>query len=154
MKDIYIFDLDGTLALNQHRQHLIQKEGKQDWDAFSQACIHDMPNEPVLEILCALKRFNPNCEIWIVSGRCDSVKEQTIEWLKNNGSGGWPVSYDNLIMREYKDNTPDHELKRSWLYDGTIPKERIIAVFDDRQKVVDMWRAEGLTCLQVAPGDF
>jgi hypothetical protein len=25
---------------------------------------------------------------------------------------------------------------------------------DDRQKVVDMWRAEGLTCFQVAPGDF
>jgi len=27
-------------------------------------------------------------------------------------------------------------------------------VIDDRQVVVDFWRAEGLTCLQCAPGDF
>jgi hypothetical protein len=27
-------------------------------------------------------------------------------------------------------------------------------IFDDRQKVVDMWREMGLTCCQVAPGNF
>ena len=27
-------------------------------------------------------------------------------------------------------------------------------IFDDRQSVVDMWRARGLTCFQVAEGDF
>jgi hypothetical protein len=25
---------------------------------------------------------------------------------------------------------------------------------DDRQRVVDMWRSNGLTCLQVAEGNF
>ena len=29
-----------------------------------------------------------------------------------------------------------------------------ILVFDDRQRVVDMWRSEGLICCQVARGDF
>lgn len=38
--------------------------------------------------------------------------------------------------------------------DGTLPRERIAMVFDDRDKVVAMWRRQGLTCLQVAPGDF
>ena len=51
---------------------------------------------------------------------------------------------------------PDDELKQHWLDDlfpGDI-RDRIVAVFDDRQKVVDMWRKNGLTCMQVAPGDF
>ena len=29
-----------------------------------------------------------------------------------------------------------------------------LIIFDDRQSVVDMWRARGLTCFQVAKGDF
>ena len=29
-----------------------------------------------------------------------------------------------------------------------------ILVLDDRDRVVKMWRAAGLRCLQVAPGDF
>ena len=41
--------------------------------------------------------------------------------------------------------------------DGTlalIDKDDVFAVFDDRQQVVDMWRSNGLTCFQVADGDF
>ena len=30
----------------------------------------------------------------------------------------------------------------------------VVAVFDDRDKVVKMWREIGLTCMQVAPGNF
>ena len=41
-----------------------------------------------------------------------------------------------------------------WLDDIFPDKNDIFAVFDDRQQVVDMWRANGLTCFQVAEGDF
>ena len=33
-------------------------------------------------------------------------------------------------------------------------KDNVFAVFDDRNQVVDMWRSNGLTCFQVADGDF
>ena len=52
------------------------------------------------------------------------------------------------MLREDGDNTPDQELKRAWLH--AYGKERILFTVDDRQKVVDMWREEGLTCLQCA----
>jgi hypothetical protein len=42
------------------------------------------------------------------------------------------------------------EILDQMLVDGYTPT---IAV-DDRNQVVDMWRARGLRCLQVAPGDF
>ena len=35
-----------------------------------------------------------------------------------------------------------------------IGKDNVAMVFDDRQQVVDMWRYNGLTCFQVADGDF
>jgi hypothetical protein len=33
-------------------------------------------------------------------------------------------------------------------------KDDVVAVFDDRDKVVNMWRENGLTCMQVAYGNF
>ena len=49
---------------------------------------------------------------------------------------------------------PDEKLKKQMLDESLATVEDIFCVFDDRQKVVDMWRSLGLTCLQVAPGDF
>ena len=36
----------------------------------------------------------------------------------------------------------------------SIGVDNVAMVFDDRQQVVDMWRDNGLTCFQVADGDF
>jgi hypothetical protein len=55
-------------------------------------------------------------------------------------------------MRAASDFTPDEELKRQWIEEYKL--EHILCIFDDRKKVVDMWRSLGLTCFQVAPGDF
>ena len=60
-----------------------------------------------------------------------------------------PTSKDWMYM-------PDDKLKQHWL-DDLFPgdkKKNIVCVFDDRNKVVDMWRKNDLTCMQVAPGDF
>ena len=57
-------------------------------------------------------------------------------------------------MRPNDDYTPDDEFK-SKLADKFIEMGgKIDLIFDDRQKVVDMWRAKGFTVVQVAEGDF
>ena len=33
-------------------------------------------------------------------------------------------------------------------------RARLVMVFDDRDRVVNMWRRNGVVCAQVAPGDF
>ena len=49
MKPLYIFDLDGTLALIEHRRHFVARpRGEQDWKAFYAACDKDAPNDPVI----------------------------------------------------------------------------------------------------------
>ena len=50
----------------------------------------------------------------------------------------------------------DDKLKQKWFDDliGQDNKDQVLCVFDDRDKVVQMWRDMGLTCMQVAPGNF
>ena len=35
-----------------------------------------------------------------------------------------------------------------------LDRSRILFVVEDRSRVVEMWRSEGLACLQCAPGEF
>jgi hypothetical protein len=151
MNKIIIFDLDGTLALIDERRKISTKKNKKiDWDVFfnPKNIQLDQPNFPVIETLNSLKE--KGFKIFILSGRLDTTKEATLNWLNNNA-----VKFDKLQMRE---NTPqskyisDVELKQNWL--SEIGKENVLCVFDDRDKLVDMWRKNGLVCFQVANGDF
>lgn len=49
----------------------------------------------------------------------------------------------------------DSDLKRRWLDSMLIgDRRRLVAVFDDRDPVVKMWRDAEVTCFQVASGNF
>lgn len=148
-KDIVIFDLDGTLALIDHRRHFVEGKGSaatnEDWRNFFAACIDDEPNWPVILINRLL--FDNGYRVIIFSGRSKEVERETLEWLKR-----FDVRYHEIFIREKRDFTPDEKLKKKWL--ARLQRDRILVVFDDRQKVVDMWRRKGITCFQVAPGEF
>lgn len=186
MRPLYIFDLDGTLALIDHRRHMVERPSrgcsmcggknprncvecadldagwKADWTAFFAACVDDRPNVPVIQTLQSLRRGG--AEVWIWSGRSDEVRTQTVKWLCEHGCFGpgintlpaWPFGApERFRMRPAGDFTADVDLKRGWLAAMEPPEfDRLAAVFDDRQSVVDMWRGAGVTCFQVAPGDF
>ena len=153
-KNIVIFDLDGTLALIDKRRDLATKDnGKMDWAKFFNPDNIDLdtPNQPVIDMANLLQ--SQGYLIYIFSGRSDKTEDATIAWLDKHN-----VSYDLLQMRPqgllYK---PDNDLKQGWLDTitlGKAGKDRVAMVFDDRQQVVDMWRKNGLTCFQVADGDF
>lgn len=142
-----VFDLDGTLADITHRLHHIQGERK-DWPAFFAACINDAPVLPLVSIYQDL--WGDGCinriEIW--SGRSDEVRQQTVGWL-----GQHKIPYDALRMRKAGDHQPDDKLKAGW-FDSLPNGWRPALAFDDRQRIVDMWRSRGVICCQVAPGDF
>lgn len=139
----YIFDLDGTLADLSHRKHFIEGDQK-DYDAFYDACDEDLP---ILNIIEIAKELDGKNDIIIVSGRSDRVRKKTIEWLDKH-----EIFPKALYMRKHGDHRPDDEVKLEIL--SLLNKEDIIAVFDDRDRVVKMWREQGLTCLQVAEGNF
>lgn len=153
-KDTVIFDLDGTLALIDDRRALATKDnGKMNWDVFfDPANIDlDLPNDPVIKMAQLLD--SQGFKIVIFSGRSKATKDATKDWLNKFG-----VPFNILKMRPTGNGfqfMPDDKLKQKWLDDlFGDNKDRILCVFDDRQKVVDMWRDNGLDCFQVADGNF
>ena len=146
---IVIFDLDGTLALIDDRRDLATKDnGKFDWDVFFNPdnISLDLPNVPVIQMANILHK--QGFRIFILSGRSDVTHQATVDWLNDNG-----VWWDHLVMRPQNQlYLPDNDLKQGWL--DTIGKDNVAMVFDDRNQVVDMWRQNGLTCFQVADGNF
>lgn len=140
-----IFDIDGTLADVEHRRHHV---AARDWGAFYGA----MAADPVIGPVAALNSMvAERATVYLCSGRPEDYRETTEAWLDNAG-----VRRDALLMRPSGDFRSDVIVKREMLaelrsrHNGDDP----LFVIDDRQTVVDMWRAEGIVCLQAAPGDF
>lgn len=155
-----IFDLDGTIANCEHRRHFVDHKKswgsenpirqhemdsgkwKPDWKYFYEACDKDIPITPTIKVFTRLEEYN-DIPIQIWSGRCESVREKTVEWLRSNGS------YDELAcvplkMRPIGDFTPDEILKERWLDEAISEGENIDFVFDDRPKVIQMWKRRGI----------
>jgi len=134
-----ICDIDGTVAINDgHRGHF-------EWDKVGS----DAYNTNVISVISLL--MSAGVFVIFVSGREEVCREQTLEWLTNI----WPgVESEHLLMRAKGDFRDDTIVKRE-IYEANIAgKYDIIGVFDDRNKVVKMWREIGLTCFQVAEGEF
>lgn len=144
-----IFDIDGTVADCSHRIHLIAHKPKR-WAEFFGDVAGDKPIVP----MCALaKRLTLGGEsiVWL-TGRSEICREDTSHWLNLficPGAGRLP-----LYMRAANDRRDDTIVKSELLdrvvKDGHVPT----IIFEDRKRVVDMWRKRGIVCAQVAEGDF
>ncbi len=130
-----ICDIDGTLALFGNK------------NPYDRDFENDELNKPVADLLGVLA---DSChQIIIMSGRMDKNKKVTEDWLKKNG-----IEYDKLLMRVTDDVRKDSIIKKE-IYENNIKgKYNVSLVLDDRNQVVEMWRDLGLTCLQVADGNF
>jgi FMN phosphatase YigB (HAD superfamily) len=135
-----VFDLDGTLANLDHRLHLAEAK---DWRGFFAAVGGDTPIAHVIRVAQAMEADGHRVEIW--SGRSDECREATEAWLARHF-----VPYEALLMRTEGDYRPDDVIKREFLHGGGQPD----LIFDDRDRVVAMWRSLGIPCFQVAKGDF
>jgi predicted kinase len=132
-----LVDIDGTVALMGDRSPY-------DWHRVG----YDLPNPAVITAVRAMHAAGN--AIIFCSGRDAVCRPETEAWLDLYAG----VPYEALFMRPEGDGRKDAVVKRE-IFDREIRDNwRIIGVFDDRQQVVRMWRALGLTVFQVAEGDF
>ena len=132
--EAFAFDIDGTLA---------HHEGVRD--VYDTSKYHlDAVDTTLRSVLDALR--DSYWSIVILSGRDSAHREATEDWLHANG-----IEYDFLMMRPEGDRRRDDVVKSELL--DQCPY-RIKAVFDDRDRVVSMWRARGVPAYQVARGAF
>lgn len=154
---VIVFDIDGTLANIEHRRHYVATKPK-NWAAFNAGMEHDTPHEDIVKLAHTLHDYHP---IVFCSGRGEESREKTMRWLADwcnfrhvQDEDSALSYYYQLYMRPKGDYRPDdiikEELLDQMLSDGYEPH----MVFDDRDRVVAMWRRRGYRCLQVAPGNF
>ena len=140
-----IVDVDGTLALHETRSPFDY------WKASD-----DTLNEDIADLVISLRRSDPDLSIIIMTGRENlrdedgyTISELTQKWLKSN-----LVPFDKFYIRKEKDFRQDHIVKRE-MYEKYIKDVYNVSyVIDDRRQVIDMWRQEGLTVLDVAGNEF
>ena len=142
--EIVIFDIDGTLADVSERIHHVKKKPK-NWNAFFQGMAQDRAIHSMVRLCNIL--YASGIQIILCSGRSEEHREQTVEWLAKQG-----VNYHDLLLRKNNDRRSDIDVKRELL--ANLDKSKILFVVEDRSRVVEMWRSEGLVCLQCAPGEF
>lgn len=126
-----ICDLDGTLAL---------LNGRNPYDAST--CEQDELNMAVASLI-------RHKRVILVSGRKEEYRSQTLAFLHKHN-----IQYELLLMRATGDSRKDNVIKREFFETHLRDRYNIEWVLDDRNRVVQMWRQLGLTCLQVAEGDF
>jgi len=152
LSDCIICDIDGTISLMNGRNPFKGED-----------CASDLPNTPVIRLLQDTKKLNDwhnsehaNFEEWtssteiiLFSGRNGESEEQTKKWLRDHN-----VPYDQLHMREPKNQEKDSNLKLRFFEQHVAGKYNVKFVLDDRDQVVKTWRDLGLPCFQVFYGTF
>jgi len=144
LKKCFVFDLDGTICDVRHRRQFVATKPR-NWDAWNAGLVNDTPNVAVQKVFQAL-RNDQEVDLIIVSGRSDDYKEQTIKWLTDN-----EIFYDEIYMRKYKDHRDDAVVKGE-IADEIEKTYNILGVFDDRQRVVNMWIERGIWVFDVGQG--
>ena len=146
LQEAVLCDLDGTLALI---------HGRSPYDA-SDCDVKDLPNWPVIETILA--HYKAGRKIIFCSGREDKFRPETIRFIEKyclikDTKGERPIEYQ-LHMRKTDDFRKDSIIKEEIYQEHIEGQYNVLCVLDDRDQVVEFWRSRGLTCFQVAPGNF
>ena len=135
-----IVDLDNCIANDAWRIPRINWQKSNPMDRY-----HDYHSLSAWDELGNTDIFaaHPDARVIIFTARPVLYAAITQEWLKRKG-----VEYDYLVMRNNNDHRPSLELKRTmlgWLPDTYgVPLSDVVAAYDDRQDVVDMFSANGI----------
>ena len=145
-----VFDIDGTLADLSHRLKWIQGEEK-NWDKFYEKVEEDKEIKPIAQIFYLYSNFlAPSARLICITGRPERTREATLQWFEKE-IGATP---DELYMRENHDFRPDVEVKREWVERLRKEGYEFILAFEDRDRIVKMYRDMGIQCCQVAEGAY
>lgn len=129
--ETFCFDIDGTLAKYINRSPFDETK-----------VLDDKLIEPVGKVLLSLQQ---NYTIIFLSGRTDGCKDKTLEWIATKLG----IHNATLFMRKTGDNRNDAIVKKEIYERDVLPNYNVIAVFDDRLRVLRMWFELGIFTFNV-----
>lgn len=131
-----VVDIDGTLARHDHRS------------PYNYAMLYtDGVHVHIANLV--FHYWNAGYEIIIMSGRPDTYRAETEQWLADND-----IEYHQLHMRAGDDRRNDSDVKQELFDKHVRDSYRVDLWLDDRDRVVRRMRKLGINVIQVAEGDF
>ncbi len=138
---IVICDIDNCISDDGHRIHLIDKTrppGWQRYHLYHKACIHDKAD-------FIPEMGKPNYEIHYISGMSEAYRPFRLQWFLKHGK---KPGLQNLHLRQKIDEGMSAvEMKRRvilQLLEKEFNPEDVIACYDDRREIVQMYNDLGL----------
>lgn len=153
MNKCVVMDIDGTLANAEHRIHLLPVNRRETGVAPSQCWEEFFAEAGSDEVIEEIKILNNlmfgEYTVFACTGRAEKDRQMTVEWLEKH-----EIQFDFLFMRADGDHRKDTEVKKEMLDRiRSLNFEPLFAV-EDRKSVTQMWRENGVRCLQVCEGDY
>lgn len=138
---VILVDMDATLCLNTSGRPY-----------YGEGAAEGMLNDIAIEGTCTLvRRMYEKYKVFIVTGRegTPEIIAATKEWLAKHN-----IAVDELFFRPVGDFSSGADCKKKIYEDNIKGKYNVQFVLEDNYKCVNMWREEGLTCLQPNDGKF
>lgn len=142
-----VFDLDGTLINIDSCVHLMHD---QQFEEFADATLKCPPIESMVSFARYCQLMG---DLLIVTAKPERLHAASMNWLSMQG-----LQPEAILMRPKHDYRSSPELKLAQLQEyidpaGRLPRwqDTIMFAVEDRDKMVDAYRAAGITCLQCAP---
>ena len=136
-KNIYVFDIDGTIADETERHMFLNPEtsptGKKDWGKYFDGMLDDIPFTGMVTLMKELSASNGSTII-LQTGRPERYRVETSRWLKKHGLSN---SFDILLMRLDGDYSPAIDLKQKfyeWIYEHYMQEPAVW--FEDNEEVL------------------
>ena len=160
-----ICDIDGTLMNVEDRrvfavENKSPADNKMNWDVFLDPEVMEKYDRPNWDVVFLIKKLmSTGSTIIFTSARNERHRDVSIKQIVHGCNISMAVTtYSNKGNRLYLrrdgdfrgDEITKKEIFEKILTDGFRPQ----LAFDDRDRVVSMWRSIGLPCFQVREGKF
>ena len=148
MNDIWVFDLDDTLADTRHRAHLkpVNSTGHgEEWVPYSMACAGDGVHRAPGTLFKMARNW---AEPWIVTGRTERARNLTEIWLDLMG-----LYQEDMLMRGDGYHRPNVELKLEALDYLEGMGRNVTLWVDDYTKVIEAISARGIPTFHFRAAD-
>lgn len=128
---VLIVDIDGTVAQRFDRSPF-------DWAKVGQ----DKPRKFIIDLIRSYWNQYNDVGIIFVSGRDEVCRHETTEWIQDHMG----LMYQSIVlhMRKQDDVRKDSIVKEEIFWEQISDNYNVVAVFDDRRQVVNMWHEIGI----------
>lgn len=147
-KKVMIIDLDGTICDSSKRKHYVEG-AKKDFKSFYEEMDQDDIRADIWAEIKA-RSEKSGAGIVFITGRPEEYRYTTEFWLEEHDIKPFR-DFGALLMRQEADHREDTIVK-SELFDNYLSEYDVECAYDDRPKVIRMWKERGFEVIDVGDG--